>query len=127
MTPAKYYLNGKYEGAVQLMDQAQQTLSDAKVEVVDGQTILSFAKPMVEQNEVAISTGNNIFLWAHGTSVENTYHGVNKGSFDLNLLQTSQMASDSETKTVNQPSNRPTPKPTTKQTMVRTEGIVQMM
>ena len=99
MVPAKYYLGGKYDGAIQPMQQRKQTLVDPLIEVVDGQTILSFTKLLVEEDEIALSVGTNIFLWAHGTDVENTFHGGNKGSFNINLLKTGSSRSENDPET----------------------------
>lgn len=68
------------------MDESQQTLQDASIEIVDGQTIMTFTKMLKEENEIKIAPGLNTFLWAHGSDTESTYHGVNKGAFQLNLL-----------------------------------------
>ena len=120
MVPAKYYLGGKYDGAIQPMEQHKQTLMDPTIEVVDDQTILSFTKLLVEKDEIALSTGNNIFLWAHGTDVENTFHGGNKGSFNINLLKSGSSRTENfpetkfEEELTNDPTDRPTNRPTTK-------------
>lgn len=124
MVPAKYYLGGKYDGAIQPMQQHKQTLVDPLIEVVDGQTILSFTKLLVEEDEIALSVGNNIFLWAHGTDVENTFHGGNKGSFNINLLKNgfSRTESDPETKLDEELTNEPTNRPTDSLTAEETTG-----
>lgn len=72
--PLKYNLSGKSVPAVQPMPEDQQTLIDATVEVVDGQTIMEFTKIMAEPNEIEITTGDNNFLWAHGYSQTLGYH-----------------------------------------------------
>jgi len=84
--PGKYKLGGKYDDGILPMDENKQTLSDATIEVVDGQTIMTFTKMLKEEGEIEISTGDNIFLWAHGLDTESTYHGNNKSSFHLDLL-----------------------------------------
>jgi hypothetical protein len=120
MTPAKYYLTGKFETGVQPMDQSKQTLLDPTIEVADGQTILTFTKLLVEDGEIPISTAELVtFLWARGTDVDNTYHGSNKGSFSINLLKTGSnriddASAETTTEVVNEPSNRPTTKQTPK-------------
>jgi hypothetical protein len=118
MLPAKYYLTGKFETGIQPMEQSKQTLLNPTIEVVDGQTILTFTKLLVEDGEIHISTIDPVtFLWARGTDVENTYHGLNKGSFVINLLKTgSNRIDDVSAETtnevpVNRPSNRPTTRP----------------
>lgn len=123
MTPAKYHLTGKFETAVQPMSADKQTLIEPVIDVVDGQTIMSFTKLLVEDGEIMVSTGNNIFLWAHGSDMENTYHGQNKGSFNINLLKSgsnhSGDASDSvevRNEVIDKPTNRPTMKTTVKST-----------
>lgn len=105
------------------MEQNKQTLIDPKIEVIDGQTILSFTKLLEEEDEIPVVTGDNIFLWAHGTDVDNTYHGENKGSFQLNLLKTGSSRSNDLSESVEvtneaikQPTNRPTVKPSIKPT-----------
>ena len=84
--PGKYILGGKYDNAILPMDESQQTLQDASIEIADGQTIMTFTKMLKEENEIKIAPGLNTFLWAHGSDTESTYHGVNKGAFQLNLL-----------------------------------------
>ncbi|KAL3801073.1 hypothetical protein HJC23_002366 [Cyclotella cryptica] len=132
MTPAKYYLGGKYESAVQLMEQSKQTLLNPRVEVADGQTVLSFTKLLVEKNEIKIITGENIFLWAHGTDSETTSHLGNRGAFRLNLSVQpyNELVTPSPT---NKPSNRlttikqsqhPSAKPNAVSTMTPTTSPV---
>lgn len=84
--PGKYILGGKYDGAILQMDESKQTLIDANIEVVDGQTIMTFTKMLKEEGEVELFPGDNTFLWAHGSDTETTYHGTNKASFRVNLL-----------------------------------------
>lgn len=123
MVPAKYYLTGKFETAIQPMEESKQTLINPRIEVVDGQTILSFEKLMKEEGEIEITTGSNMFLWAHGADVHNTYHGQNKGVISVNLSGNNSNRMDgsdsletkneiTETKT-NHPINKPTPIPVT--------------
>ena len=85
--PGKYNLGGKYDAAIQPMDESKQTLIDASIETVDGQTIMTFTKMLHESDEIEIFPGNNTFLWAHGPDTYTTYHGDSKGSFNLNLIQ----------------------------------------
>lgn len=84
--PGKYILGGKYDGAILPMDESRQTLTDANIEIVDGQTIMTFTKMLKEEGEIEIFAGVNTFLWAHGSDTESTYHGTNKSPFQLNLL-----------------------------------------
>jgi hypothetical protein len=68
------------------MPDSAQTLTDASVEVIDGRTIMKFTKLMMETDEIEITTGANVFLWAHGSSSTLGYHPGNaRSSFDLNL------------------------------------------
>ena len=68
------------------MPESQQTLTDTSIEVVDGQTIMKFTKLLVEEDEIEITTEDNIFLWAHGGSSDQLgYHGAARESFELNL------------------------------------------
>jgi hypothetical protein len=123
MVPAKYHLTGKFDTAIQPMEQNKQTLIDPKIEVIDGQTVLSFTKLLVEEDEIPVVTGDNIFVWARGSDVDNTYHGENKGSFQLNLLKTGSSRSNDLSESmevtneaIKQPTNRPTVKPSIKPT-----------
>ena len=63
-----------------------QTLQNASIEIVDGQTVMTFTKMMKEKGEIEIAPGLNTFLWAHGSDTKSTYHGANKSAFQLNLL-----------------------------------------
>ena len=66
------------------MPDSAQTLTDASVEVVDGQTIMKFTKIMKETNEIEIKPDANTFLWAYGSSNTLGYHSA-RSPFDLNL------------------------------------------
>ena len=81
----KYSLGAKDPSGVVPFPQDQQTLSDTSVEVMGGQTIVKFTKIMKEPGEIEITTGNNGFLWAHGTGNSLGYHKA-RASFALNLL-----------------------------------------
>ena len=61
-----------------------QTLTDTSIEYVDGQTIMKFTKIMSEPGEIAISTGDNTFLWAYGSGPALGYHPA-RAPFELNL------------------------------------------
>jgi hypothetical protein len=82
--PQKYRLGqGFLDG---LMSPDEQTLTDASVEVVNGQTVMKFTKPLVEPNQIEVQLGNNFMLWAHGgDSTTIGYHGTNRSPFSLNL------------------------------------------
>jgi hypothetical protein len=66
------------------MPENAQTLTDASVEVNDGQTIMKFTKVMKEAGEIEITPRENIFLWAYGSSDVLGYH-LGRSRFDLNL------------------------------------------
>ena len=66
------------------MAQDKQTLTDASVEFTNGQTIMKFTKIMKEPDEIEITTGDNNFLWAHGSSTTLAYHSA-RAPFVLNL------------------------------------------
>ena len=83
--PLKYTLGGYTALAVQPMPESQQTLSTASVEVLDGRTVMRFTKIMKEPDEIEITMGENLFLWAHGSDSTLGYHGPTKASFELNL------------------------------------------
>ena len=83
-TPLKYNLGGKSTTDVQPMPDEQQTLTDATIQVTDGQTIMEFTKIMAETNEIEITTGDNNFLWAYGSSRNLGYH-ASRESFVQNL------------------------------------------
>eukprot|EP00804_Cyclotella_cryptica_P017373 CCRYP_020238-RC/>CCRYP_020238-RC protein AED:0.13 eAED:0.13 QI:0/0.75/0.6/0.8/0.75/0.6/5/529/454 len=82
--PQKYNLFGRSASDVQPMSQSQQTLTDASIQVTNGQTIMKFTKIMSEPNEIPITTGDNEFLWAYGSSPPLGYHAA-RGSYVQNL------------------------------------------
>jgi hypothetical protein len=83
--PLKYALNGKYAAAVIPMPEHKQTLTDASLEVdEDGRTIMRFTKVMKEDDEIEISSGENIFLYARGMTSTLGYH-PQRSSFTLTL------------------------------------------
>eukprot|EP00804_Cyclotella_cryptica_P028957 CCRYP_012384-RA/>CCRYP_012384-RA protein AED:0.12 eAED:0.12 QI:112/1/1/1/0.8/0.66/6/4153/508 len=85
--PGKYYLGGKYDGAIQPMEDERQTLINATINFENGQSVLEFEKQLKEEGEIEILPGLNTFLWAHGNDNEfSTYHGNNRNSFQLNIL-----------------------------------------
>jgi len=83
----KYYLTGKSTGSIEVMPDVQQTLMDASIEIVDGQTIMKFTKFLSENGEIAIlPSGKNIMLYAHGDGLTLGYHGPQgRESFELDL------------------------------------------
>lgn len=82
--PQKYVMEGKTDSLVQPMPEAKQTLSDASVSVIDGQTIMKFTKIMEEEGEVHIKPGDNHFLWAYGYGFNLGLHAA-RGSIVQNL------------------------------------------
>ena len=66
------------------MPESAQTLVDASVVVDDGQTIMKFTKVMKEVGEIEITSRENIFLWAYGSSDVLGYH-LGRSLFDLDL------------------------------------------
>ena len=62
----------------------EQTLMDASVEFIGGQTIMKFTKIMKETREIQITSGENKFLWAYGSSNALGYHS-SSSSFKLHL------------------------------------------
>mmetsp|Transcript_21025 Transcript_21025/g.42008 ORF Transcript_21025/g.42008 Transcript_21025/m.42008 type:complete len:898 (+) Transcript_21025:395-3088(+) len=85
--PRKYNLDGRYMGGVKPMDDSQQTLIDASINVYRGPiTVLKFTKIMREQGEIELSPGDNTFLYAQGQSYFLGQHAHDsRGSFQLNL------------------------------------------
>lgn len=68
------------------MPQEEQTLTDASVETIDGKTVMTFTKPLVEPDQIPITPGVNKMLWANGgASTTIGYHGNNRAPFSLNL------------------------------------------
>ena len=60
----KRHLVSKGKPEPQLME--QQTLIDASIEEVDGQTIMKFTKIMKEAGEIEIIPGSTFTLWGYG-------------------------------------------------------------
>ena len=83
--PKKYSLDGRWMGGVKPMDDSQQTLIDASINVYRGPiTVLKFTKIMEEQGEIKLKPGENTFLYAQGQSYFLGQHD-SRGSFQLNL------------------------------------------
>ena len=71
------------------MEDTKQTLLNAKISFEEDVSILEFTKLMKEEGEIAISTGLNTFLWAHGEDNSmSTYHGNNRSPIKIDLLGT---------------------------------------
>ena len=85
-TPLKYVLGGKYDAAIHPLPDEMQTLTDTRIQFIDGQTLMRFTKIMNEPGEIEIVAGKNIFLWAHGIDAITSYHHTNRSPFELNLL-----------------------------------------
>mmetsp|Transcript_12618 Transcript_12618/g.22617 ORF Transcript_12618/g.22617 Transcript_12618/m.22617 type:complete len:239 (+) Transcript_12618:96-812(+) len=80
----KYSLGGYYTGAAQPMSDDKQTLTNASIEVVDGQTIMKFTKLLQEDGEIEILAGRNTMLLAHGYGPNLGYHQL-RMAFHLTL------------------------------------------
>lgn len=81
----KYNLGGKIGWFVQPMQDDKQTLTEASIDIIDGQTIMKFTKLLVEANEIEIFAGNNIILYARGYGLSFGYHQA-RMAFDLSLM-----------------------------------------
>ena len=85
--PLKYSLLARtpvVDSAIQVMVEEDQTLIDAKIEVRDGQTVMSFTKYLREPGQVEINLGFNNMLWAYGRSNTLSYHAA-RSPFTLDL------------------------------------------
>ncbi len=81
--PQKYRL---FQGYVEIMPPDEQTLTDASVETIDGKTVMTFTKPMVEPNQIPVTAGVNNMLWANGgDSTTIGYHGNNRAPIQIDL------------------------------------------
>jgi len=93
--PRKYHLGGKWfgQGGVSEMPESQQTLIDTKVRVkwVEGSngpiplTKMRFTKLLSEPNEIEIKPGENIFLYAQGSTPSFPSYHAARDSFTLTL------------------------------------------
>jgi len=80
----KYEMTGKSTNFVTPMAESMQTLWDESIVQEDGKTIMTFAKWLVEENELEIAEGRNDFLFASGSSNTLAYHAARMGiSVDL--------------------------------------------
>ena len=86
--PQKYRLLATtpvIDSAVQVMSEEEQTLIDASVEVIDGQTVMKFTKLLQEgPDQIEIILGLNKMLWAYGSSNTLSYH-AQRSPFTLDL------------------------------------------
>eukprot|EP00581_Thalassiosira_minuscula_P017232 CAMPEP_0183725978 /NCGR_PEP_ID=MMETSP0737-20130205/22030_1 /TAXON_ID=385413 /ORGANISM="Thalassiosira miniscula, Strain CCMP1093" /LENGTH=231 /DNA_ID=CAMNT_0025957163 /DNA_START=12 /DNA_END=710 /DNA_ORIENTATION=- len=82
----KYNMVGRWGGGVTPMADEHQTLTDASVEIVGGQTIMRFTKILEEDDEIKIVPGQeNTLLLAHGyTDSFPSYHPYRR-AFNLPL------------------------------------------
>jgi hypothetical protein len=92
------------------MPDSAQTLTDASVEVINGKTVMKFTKIMKETGEIQITTGQNIFLWAYGSSDILGFHAARSSfEFDLSSLSTTETGTPgAETGTPEVESSTPT-------------------
>ena len=92
--PGKYFLGDRAQQAI-THDPLQQSLINATIVQDTSTTTLSFAKLLVEPDEIRINTntrlmtkdsndGDNTMIWAVGFDNEFSYHNQ-RGSFTLNL------------------------------------------
>lgn len=72
------------DSAVQVMSEEEQTLINATIEVIDGQTVMKFTKPLKEPGQIEIQMGLNQMLWAYGSSNTLSYH-AQRSPFTLDL------------------------------------------
>lgn len=84
IAPQKYYLGGKDVSVVLPVEEDRQTLINASIEVVNGQTVMKFTKLMKEVDHIEILHGENTFLWAHGSDSTLGYH-QSRSQFVLTL------------------------------------------
>jgi hypothetical protein len=89
--PGKYNLNAQQVAGIQLRPDAEQTLINATVTQIDGQTILRFTKLLNEEGEHAIFPfKENTFLYAYGSGNNLAQHpSGQRGGFTLNINQCS--------------------------------------
>ena len=73
---------------IELMPADKQTLMSTSITQENGQTIMEFAKYLVEEGENEItSDGENTFLWAIGSGNSPGYHAA-RDNFDANIQAT---------------------------------------
>lgn len=83
--PGKYYLGGKLQSAVQLVESDRQTLMNASIYQNDTHTVLKFTKHLVEFDETTISpTDSNIAIFAVGYGNSLSQHKI-RGDIVLSL------------------------------------------
>lgn len=86
--PQKYRLGGKVRSAVAPLPQSQQTLTDASIEQVNGQTIMTFKRLLNEEGELEILvSGDNQLIYAVGSGNELAQHpgGQSRGAQTVNF------------------------------------------
>eukprot|EP00578_Thalassiosira_sp_NH16_P006910 CAMPEP_0181118094 /NCGR_PEP_ID=MMETSP1071-20121207/22887_1 /TAXON_ID=35127 /ORGANISM="Thalassiosira sp., Strain NH16" /LENGTH=273 /DNA_ID=CAMNT_0023202555 /DNA_START=146 /DNA_END=967 /DNA_ORIENTATION=+ len=73
----KYALNGMSPDLVVPAEEDRQTLMDTSIVQSDGMTTMSFARMLVEEDEIEIkASGENIFIYARGSANSPlAYHG----------------------------------------------------
>ena len=101
------------------MSPEEQTLTDASIQVVNGQTVMKFTKPLLEPNQIPVISGVNQMLWAHGGSRTTIGYHQSRAAFSLNL----NFDGDVDTAAVAVPATvaatpPPTPLPTTPSLMI---------
>ena len=90
------------------MSAEQQTLQDASIKIGrsndEVKTVMKFTKLLLEEEELEILTGDNIFLWAHGSDENLGYH-AGRSAFGLNVLtgESQELDLTSSTSSVNDP------------------------
>lgn len=80
----KYDLNGKGPGGVTAMSDNKQTLRDTSIVQEGAKTIMVFTKLLVEDGEIPIVEGENIFLHARGGSSLG-YHSNGRVIFNIDF------------------------------------------
>jgi hypothetical protein len=81
----KYYMSDRSLGAVQLVPDSEQTLTDTSITQNATHTVLKFTKPLREDGELEISpTGQNTFIYAVGI-VNGLSPHIRDGAFSMQL------------------------------------------
>ena len=110
----KYDLEAYRLDGVVPMQESRQTLEETSVMEIDGTTVVTFVKKLVEVGENGINgNGPNTFLWAmgpEGLREELAYHTL-KGKFQLDLTpcdaSATDISSESESPTAAMPVQAP--------------------
>ena len=112
-TVLKYDLFNYELSGVTVMVDEKQTLRDASITQEEGNTIVTFTKLLVEEDEIAINDeGINNFLHARG-DVALGYHGTNRFPFELDLGSADVTSQTSSTTTTFTTTSTTTPAPET--------------